>query len=183
MTDSSSQWCNHERLDLRVPPVAKKNAGKKRLRKLWTTIYTPKMARTALRLWQNAFQTIPNISFFNSRFFLSRTFDDFHQFFQVLALFWRATHFWASLASAPWKTIPCRPNIIPVRCKKWFVVLCQSLEYFLSPFFGPQAAVHALCSGCDDAFHNRFVFYITTDSCLARFGCAAKCSAGGRVLN
>ena len=71
-------------------------------------------------------------------------FNDFRQFLHVFVLFWRPTHFWASLASAPWKTTPCRPNIIPVRCKKWGSALCQSLGYFFLTFLGPQPALSTL---------------------------------------
>ena len=35
--------------------------------KLWTAVYPSNIARTAAKLCQNAFQTIPNISFFDSR--------------------------------------------------------------------------------------------------------------------
>ena len=33
--------------------------------KLWTAVYPPRMAPFGLKLWENAFQTIPDISFFD----------------------------------------------------------------------------------------------------------------------
>ena len=37
--------------------------------KLWTAVYPPRMALIDLKLWENAFQAIPDISFFNVEFF------------------------------------------------------------------------------------------------------------------
>ena len=40
-------------------------------------VYPPRMAPFGLKLWENAFQTIPNISFFDAeKFFLAKIFDE-----------------------------------------------------------------------------------------------------------
>ena len=47
------------------------------LAKLRTDVYHSNMACTAAKLWQNAFQTIPNISFFDAEnIFLAKFFDE-----------------------------------------------------------------------------------------------------------
>ena len=37
-----------------------------KMRKFQTAVYPPRMARTAAKLWENAFRTIPDISFFDA---------------------------------------------------------------------------------------------------------------------
>ena len=49
-----------------VPPVAKKVRKKTMATNTFNDRFPGKMARAAFRLWQNVFQTIPNISFFDS---------------------------------------------------------------------------------------------------------------------
>ena len=49
--------------------------------KLWPAVYPPRMAPLGLKLWENAFQTIPDISFFDvEQKKLAKIFDkNFHQ--------------------------------------------------------------------------------------------------------
>ena len=50
---------------------------------------------------------------------ISDLFPDLFLFLRFFILFWRATHFWTSRASSPWKTAPYRPIISPARPNKW----------------------------------------------------------------
>ena len=97
-----------------------------RRRKLWTTGYPSKIAPTDLKLWENAFQTIPHLSFFGSR---KKTCPDwlhiFASFCTFFVLFWSATHLWLYVASSPWKTTPYNLIITPVRHKKRIVGSCK----------------------------------------------------------
>ena len=106
-----------------------------RRRKLWTTVYPSKIAPTHLKLWENAFQMIPDISFFDSR----QKNPDFLHIFDIFCtcfvLFWRATLFWTPLASSSWKTTPYRPAIIPVWPKKWVPKLCWVPSYLFFSLF------------------------------------------------
>ena len=43
--------------------------------KLWPAVYPPRMAPFGLKLWENAFQTIPDISFFDVEKKIWRTFS------------------------------------------------------------------------------------------------------------
>ena len=45
-------------------------------RKLWTVVYLPRMAPIWLKLGQNAFQTMPDISYFDIEKFLGVIFSD-----------------------------------------------------------------------------------------------------------
>ena len=47
-----------------------------RFRKFRQAVYTCNLARTATKLWENVFQTIPDVSFFDAKNFFSAKFSD-----------------------------------------------------------------------------------------------------------
>ena len=121
--------------------------------KLWPAVYPSRMAPFGLKLWENAFQTIPNISFFDSRKIFRPDFSKiFWRFFRFFILFWRAAHFWTFLASSPWKTTSCRPIINSVRLQKWyFLNFAVALPYDQSPLriqMGRRHVVIAIAAKC-----------------------------------
>ena len=72
-------------------------------------VYSPKMAPSGLKLWGNAFQMIPDISFFDDNFCWTKKssekmfIDSPPNLFQQSAYFVGAMIFWTSLADAPRK--------------------------------------------------------------------------------
>ena len=76
-----------------------KNRNEKKC-KLWTGVYPPRMAPIGLRIWENAFQMIPNILFFDAQNFVPAKFFRPKKF--------SAEFFWPKApTSENWANIAC----------------------------------------------------------------------------
>ena len=87
--------------------------GRKFFSKLRTAVYPPRMAPISLKLWENAFQVIPDISFFDAhKYFLRQSLlaqkqfsSTSQKFFQQSACFEGAVQVYTPLAYAARKFI------------------------------------------------------------------------------
>ena len=84
--------------------------------KLRTAVYPSNMAPFGLKLWQNAFQMIPDIWIFDARnFFLMKFSDRKWSIKSEIVRFGGATNFWALPADSPRKITPDVPNFKSLR--------------------------------------------------------------------
>ena len=84
--------------------------------KLRTAVYPPRMAPVGLKLGENAFQTIPDVSFFDvNSFFLSKFFLRILVIDPWFPRFGKAGAFWASPSNSPRKMTPFRQKFKSLR--------------------------------------------------------------------
>ena len=80
-------------------------------RKFQTAVYPPRMAPIGLKLWENAFQVIPDISFFDAhKHFWRQQFSSEKIFFNTPKKFSAKCLFWRSCAGLH-ASIECRSKI------------------------------------------------------------------------
>ena len=84
--------------------------------KLWTAVYPPRMAPIGAKLCQNAFQTIPDIWFFDAlKIFSMKFLDRKWSIKSKIVRFGGATNFWALPSNSPRKITPFPPNFKSLR--------------------------------------------------------------------